>query len=473
MSAEKSKKLKFKLPQACALLFLLTCFAAVLTWIIPSGEYAREGGRVVANSFHFLDTPHRQGLIAVFDAVTLGFKQQADMINMVLFSGAMVAMLEVTHSLDAILKKAGKFTKGENSEKKVFAILLIITIFMSVGGCAGVFANTVVPLIPVGIMLAKAMGLDAGVGFIVIYLGAYSGFNVGAVNAYTVGIANEIAGLEKFAGMGVRIGLQVINVALTFFFMMMYIKAIKKDYTKSLAYAEGMSYSDVMGEGEEMEGADEKVTIQQILSLLSVVVAVFFIVYGTIKLKWSFAKYATTFLMAAVAIGIINGMGPTAIANGFLKGCAGSLSAGFVIGFAKAIGIVLANGKILDTIVYGLSVPVTAVGAVAGSVFMLLANTVINLFIGSGSGQATAVMPIMAPLAEVSGIARGVAVQAFQFGDGFSNCIYPTAGTLMGCLGLANIPYGKYAKWMLPLFLIQMAVGLVTVVVLQSIGWLV
>lgn len=147
------------------------------------------------------------------------------------------------------------------------------------------------------------------------------------------------------------------------------------------------------------------------------------------------------------------------------------VNAAFIVGFANGISVILASGNILNTIVYWLSIPMSGMGSILGANFMFVANLFINLFIPSGSGQAAAVMPLMVPVADLAGITRQVAVQAFQFGDGFSNCLFPTAGTLMGSLAIAKTDWTKYAKWLMPLLGCQVILSFVSLTILQSIGW--
>ena len=147
------------------------------------------------------------------------------------------------------------------------------------------------------------------------------------------------------------------------------------------------------------------------------------------------------------------------------------VNAAFIVGFANGISVILASGNILNTIVYWLSIPMSGMGSILGANFMFVANLFINLFIPSGSGQAAAVMPLMVPVADLAGITRQVAVQAFQFGDGFSNCLFPTAGTLMGSLAIAETDWTKYAKWLMPLLGCQVILSFVSLTILQSIGW--
>ena len=143
--------------------------------------------------------------------------------------------------------------------------------------------------------------------------------------------------------------------------------------------------------------------------------------------------------------------------------------AGVVVEYETKVNDI--DGKIMDTLVYWLSAPISLVGPVLGANLMLFANIIINFFIPSGSGQAVTVMPIMVPIADLTGITRQVATQAFQFGDGFTNCIIPTSGTLMGCLGIAKISYEKYVGWFTKFLVVQLILSAVAITVLQIMKW--
>jgi len=383
------------------------------------------------------------------------------MIFMVFFVGGAIKILEETGTIRVGMNHIIHKLKG----KEIWAVAIIMFL-MSIGGATGVFANPVVALIPLGIVLAKGLGYDNVVGFAMIYLGSYIGFNVGWGNVFTVGIAHTIAELPMFSGFGVRVFFHVVNYILVFGFVYLYIKKIKADPTNSLTYSieESTAQSNVFEEKEVM-------TIRHMICTAIVVVAFGAIVYGSLRLKWGIDHYSVVFLMVAVFCGIIGGLGTNGTAIAFVKGCGSMAYAALVIGMARGISVVMTDGKIIDTVVYYLSLPIGMFGPVVGAVLMFFANIVINFFIPSGSGQAVTVMPIMVPLADLTGITRQVAVQAFQFGDGFTNCIIPTASVLMGCLGLSGIPYEKYVKWAAPLIAIQLVLAMIALVVLQLLHW--
>lgn len=464
------KKKGIKIPTTCALLFMLMVFCAVMTWIVPAGEYDTEQvgslNKVIAGTYHVVEsTP--QGPWALLMAVVQGFYKSAKLMFMIMFCGGAVEVLQKSGSIEAAF---GKIASNKHLNTKV--LVLLVMAFMSVGGAAGVFANPVVALVPIGVILANSLGYDAFTGFLIVYMGAYSGFNVGWANASTIGTAHPIAELPMFSGFSVRVILNIINFIICYWFTIRYMNMVKADPKRSLNYEAGMQPSDYMGmpHGESGE-INTSMTWRHTVSLLGLVVAISAILVGSIKFKWSYDQMSTTFFILAVFVGLVNGMGVDGTTKTFISGCAKLTNAAFIVGFANGISIVLANGNILNTIVYWLSIPMGKMGAVMGANFMFIANLFINLFIPSGSGQAAAVMPLMVPVADLAGITRQVAVQAFQFGDGFSNCLFPTAGTLMGALAVAKTDWARYAKWMLPLLGCQIVLSIVSLTILQSIGW--
>ena len=466
----QNKKKKMQIPTTCALLFMLMIVCAVMTWIIPAGAYDTEKvgntNRVIAGTYHVIErTP--VGPWATLMAVTGGFYKSAKLMIMIMFCGGAVELLEKSGSINAAF---GKLASKQNINVNI--LVLLVMAFMSIGGAAGVFANPVVALVPIGIILATNLGYDAFTGFLLVYMGAYSGFNVGWANASTIGTAQPIAELPIFSGFGVRVILNIINFIICYWFTIRYMKMVKKDPTKSLNYEEGLSVAEYMGAKTAGDKTIESnMSVPHILSLLSLVAGVAAIIVGSINYGWSYDQMSCCFFLIAVFTGLVNGMGINGTTKTFVSGCSKLVNAAFIVGFANGIGIILNQGQILNTIVYWLSIPIESMGAVIGANFMFFANLLINFLVPSGSGQAAAVMPLMVPIADLAGITRQVAVQAFQFGDGFSNCLFPTAGTLMGALAVAKTDWARYAKWMLPLLGCQIILSCVSLTILQTIGW--
>lgn len=467
-----TKKKQVEFLETCALLFILTCVVAILTWIIPAGEYEFQelNGRnvVVPGTFHVIER-HGQNPWDVFTATVQGFQNNNALIFMTLFAGAAIYILQQTKSIDVVFNRFVN-RKGVKDEIVIFCVML----FLTIGGATGVFANPAVALLPVGAMISTRMGLDRAAGVFMVYLGCFSGFNVGWAST-GLQVAHPIAELPIFSGLNVRVFIHVCNFLLIYLFVCRYFRMIRKDPTRSLNYVAGMETSEYMGMGAmggvTAEEETRDVTTKDIVNLLAALIAIALIIFGALRLNWAFTQFTATFLLLSIFLGLYNGYGVNGTTRLFLTGCGTMVGAAFVIGFATALGVVLENGKILHTVVYYLSIPISHVGAVVGASVMYLSNLVINLFIPSGSGQAAAVMPIMVPIADLAGITRQVAVQAYQFGDGFTNDIVPTAPVLMAMLGIAGVSWKKWAKFYLPVLLIQAVFAIVMLTILQTIGW--
>ena len=468
----EKKKFKFEMPSTCALLFMLTIFAAILTWVIPAGEFDTEQventTRVIAGTYHAIEQSP-QGPWDVLTATIQGFQNSAVLLVMVMFIGAAVHLLQKTGAIEVAFKSIAGGGKNANDYVIAFAIML----FMTIGGACGVFANPTVALVPIGIILSQAIGLDAASGMMLVYLGAYSGFNIGWANPSTLGVAHPIAELPVFSGMGVRIFIHIINFIMTYVFVVMYMKRIRKDPTKSLNYEPGLKTSDFMGLQDEGNTAELSghLSAGQLIALVSTLGAIVVVVIGSVLYGWGNSQFAAVFLLVSIIIGLTNGYGINGTTKEFIAGCSKMVNAGFIVGFANAISVVLTNGHILNTIVYYLSMPLSSVGSVLGANLMMVINTIINLFIPSGSGQAAVVMPLMVPTADLTGITRQVAVQAYQFGAGFADCVIPTAGTLMGSLGIAGIAWNKWVKNYAVLLAAQFVFAVIMLTIIQTVGW--
>jgi uncharacterized ion transporter superfamily protein YfcC len=193
--------------------------------------------------------------------------------------------------------------------------------------------------------------------------------------------------------------------------------------------------------------------------LLLLTYTIFYLIVGVMGYGWYVMEIATLFLALGVASGLAINKSADEIANLFLEGVNDIMSAAVIVGLAGGIIVILEDGGIIDSILYGLSKAMVNFGNIASVGVMYLIQTVINIVIPSGSAKAAITMPIMAPFSDLIGISRQATVMAFQFGDGFTNMITPTSGILIGVLGVARIPYQKWVKWVWPLILILVILG--------------
>ncbi len=462
----QAKKKGFTMPHTFVILLVIILFAVALTWIIPSGEYARvedpvSGKKVVdASTFNYVENVH----VNIQDIPMLiikAFSANSDLIMLILLSGGAIHMLTASGALQALI---ATIVRKFSNRVEVFIPLLML-VFALICTTQGV--NTFIGFAPITVMLAMSLGLDSIVGVGIILLGGAIGFSTGTLNVSTTLIAQKIAELPNYSGIGYRWVCFVVYYIITCLWLVRYAKKIQKNPELSPMYD--------LDKNSEFKNAslDEFGTLdtRKILSILALVVALIAIVYGCIKLDWDFAEQSAVFLVLAIAVGLIAGFDANKICTEFMNGTKKMLTAAFIIMFARAIGSVLSAGRITDTIVHSMAVVLSDLPAALLGVGMLVANTLINVVLTSGSGQAAAVMPIMIPLSDLLGVTRQTCILSFNFGDGFCNYILPTSTALMGILGAANVPYDRWMRFMWKMFAIWLGIGAVLVVIAQLIQY--
>jgi len=461
----KEKK-KFTMPHTFVILIVIILIAMALTWVIPSGKYARvedpnSGKKVVdATSFEYVEDKSVSPLDLPMIIIN-AFSDNADLITLILLSGAAVHMLTASGALQALVASiARKFS----SKAEIFIPLLMLVFALI---CTTQAVNTFIAFAPITVMLALSLGLDSIVGVGIILLGGAIGFSTGTLNVSTTLVAQKIAELPNYSGIGYRWVCFAVFYVVTCAFMVAYAKKIEKNPEKSPMY-------DLDQTSEFRNGSLDdfgKLDTRKWLCLGALLVALIVIVYGCIKLDWSFAEQSAIFLVLSIVVGIIAGFDANKICTEFMAGTKKMLTAAFIIMFARAIGGVLSAGVITDTIVHAMAVALQGLPAALLGVGMLIANNLINVVLTSGSGQAAAVMPIMIPLSDLLGVTRQTCILSFNFGDGFCNYILPTSTALMGILSAGNVPYDRWMRFMWKMFLIWLGVGAVMVVIAQMIGY--
>ena len=455
---------KFQFPDVYALIFILCCVAMLLTWIVPAGVFDRvtEGNltKVVAGTYKVVDAQH-QTPWDMLQAIYQGFMNSAGTIFLIFFCGASVAMVEESHALSAFFSWLAYKLKG----KEMIAIALLM-FGLGLGNAAGAFANIGVALMPIGIVMASAIGGDAFLAFLIIYYGLQSGFSVGFANPSILGVAQTMAEIPIFSGTNVRVVCCLANIAYLYLVTMLYYRSIRKDPTRSLNYGAATPNAFAMA------ATDGKMSKRQLSTVVVFIAGVIFCVACTIGFRWNAKKIASYFFGMMIVTGLVSGFSMNEIAEKFIKGCKPMIYASFITGMASAIAVILNQGKVLDTIVYWLSIPLNQVGAVVGAGLMVIVNAIVNVFIPSGSGQAAVMIPLMTPIADLVGITRQVAVQAFQFGDGLCNLLTPLNGPMMGCLAIAGVSFPKYIKWAFKFLMINIGAAVLITMALQAIGWM-
>ncbi|WP_202710564.1 YfcC family protein [Sporosalibacterium faouarense] len=458
---------KFKIPHTYALLFFIIILVVVLTYVVPAGEFDRaedaETGRifVVPDSYHSVEKSPVSPF-GLFKAIPKGMEKAGYIIFFVLMIGGSFGILQGTGAIDAGIGQIVR--KMEGKEKLIIPVTMLI--FSLAGAMLG-SAEEMLPFYPIVISLALALGFDTITGTAMVLLGAGAGFAGAFLNPFTVGIAQGIAGLPLFSGIGFRLISYVLILGVTIIYVYRYASKIQKDPTLSPMYEEDKKHHKNFNL-EEIP----KFNGRHKLVMLVLVIGLAILAFGVVELNFYITELTAMFLIIGIVAGVVGGQKINEIAENFVGGAKELVYGALVIGLATSIMVVMEEGKIMDTIIYGMASIVQGLPSAISGIGMFIVQSCINIFVPSGSGQAAVSMPIMAPMADVVGITRQSAVLAFQFGDGFSNVISPTSGYFMAAIAIGGIKWEKWAKWMIPLFLVWTVMGalLVAISVLINFG---
>ena len=459
-------KKKFVFPNTYVIIIMMMIVAVLLTWIIPSGEFERVKDEVskqsiiIPGTFKYIENnPISLFKIPVY--IMKGLAKASDIVFLVIIVGGAFNIIIETGMFQSF---AGRLTKIF-SNKEVLIIPVFSTIFAL--ACTTMGVNTFIGFAPIAVIIARSIGYDAIVGVSMVALGGAIGFSTGTFNPFTTGVAQSLAGLPIFSGLGYRFVCLVVFLIVTNIYIIWYAKKIKANPESSVVYEMEQENKKI----EVSEKQHDKIEGRHYLVLLIVIACFVLLVYGSQNWKWKLQENAAMFIWMGVLSGFAYGFGPSKIAEEFTKGAKKLVYGALMIGMANGISLILTDGKILDTTVQYLGGLLVTLPSYLQAAGMFLMQLLINGLITSGSGQAAATMPIMLPVADIIGITKQTTVLAFNFGDGLSNYILPTSSALMGFIAMVGISYSNWMKFMWKLFLIWIVVGAILVIVANSINY--
>jgi uncharacterized ion transporter superfamily protein YfcC len=453
-----------RVPHTLVLLYGMILLAYMLTMILPAGQFETEMNDhghevVVPGTYAVIADTEALPVSSLFTVIPRGLESAQGIIFFVFIIGGALAVIRATGALDAALAKILKRFGGQPA-----LLIMMGMLAFAVGSSTIGMAEEYIPLVAILITLCVGMRMDtvAAVGIMVVGYGI--GYGTAVMNPFTVLVAQEVAGVTPVSGMGYRLAIFLPFFALGFYHVLRYAKMVRNDPSRSLV-------ADVPEAQPPEPPEPGPITGRQSLVLLATLVALVVVVWGIKVHQWYFVELGGIFFALALVCGLIYRMKPDDMAVNFIAGAGELIGTALLIGFARAIEITLSDGQVLHTIVNGLSQPLVAVGPEISAVGMLFIQSIMNFFVPSGSGQAYVTMPIMAPISDIVGVSRQVAVLAYQMGDGFMNMIVPTNAVLMGILGICGIPYGRWFRFIWPLMLQLLVLGSISLVVAVLIGY--
>ncbi len=482
-SSENKKK---AMPDAFIILFFVVLIAALSTHFIPAGKFDvivnAETGKTLlqADSFQIVDDYDGVPLFAeggdigflnfAFEGMVSGDKwgSAIGVMMFIILTGGAFGIIMQTRAVDngilALIDRTKRFEQA--------FIPILFTLF-SFGGAVFGMGEEAIAFCIVLFPLMRAIGYDGITTVLVTYVATQIGFAASWMNPFSVAIAQGIAGLPLMSALEFRVVMWCVFTLMGIVFTMRYAMKIKQNPTLSPSF-----YSDK----EVHKGISSKATFATAdgLLLTTFLFGIIWVIWGVVARGYYIPEIASQFFTLGCAVGIIAVMTKrltvNEVADAFKCGAKELLPAAMIVGMAKGIVLILGGDQasepsVLNTILYYAGQTLAELPQSISAVCMFVFQSIFNFFIASGSGQAALTMPIMAPLSDIIGLSRQIAVLAFQLGDGLTNIIIPTSAALIGCLGVTNVDWLVWAKfvWRFMVMLMTLAMSFIVSAVMLNV----
>jgi uncharacterized ion transporter superfamily protein YfcC len=446
--------------QSLVILFVLMMIAGILTLVVPAGQYTRlevDGRQTIdPASFQFIEHPHYpiwRWFVAPIEV--LGSESGLTVIVIIVvlfFAGSAFAVMDKTGTLRAFIGRIVRRFSG----RKYTLLWMVSLAFMFLGATLGTFEEVVL-LVPVMIALSYSLGWDALIGLGMSILATNMGFSAAISNPYTLGVAQQLAGLPLFSGAWLRIIIFAIIYLVFTLFLSSYARKIDKDPKSSLVHNEDNAEREKY-KAMDASFVEEDPKQNRAMNFFGLFLIFIFVTMLAGPFVPTISDYALPivgilFLIGGLGAGFISGKGGKTVWQGLIEGLGGLAPSVPLILMAASIRYIIDSGGVTDTILHAAADPFQQLGAFPAAIVVYALALGIEFFIASGSAKAFLMMPIVLPLADLIGVTRQTAVLAYIFGDGFSNLAYPTNPVLLISLGLTVVSYPKWLRWTAKLWL--------------------
>ncbi|HKR10278.1 MAG TPA: Na+/H+ antiporter NhaC family protein [Gemmatimonadaceae bacterium] len=444
--------MRLRFPHPLTLLVGFVVLAAVATYVLPAGQFDRRDdpatGRkvVVAGTYHHV--PHTP--VTPFQAVVAipkGMAAAAPIIFLVFLIGGAFGVVDQTGAL----RRGVAWMVRRLERRELLAIPIICLVF----GTAGALDNMheeIIPLVPALLLLTTRLGFDNVVAAAVSVGAAGVGSAFSPINPFQVGIAQKLAGLPLLSGAGFRLIFLALALTLWILATMRYARATRSARVSEVREAEAL------------------LDRRDIVVLSTVLLTFAILVFGVTRLGWDFDQMSALFFVMGIVVGLIGRLGANRTGEAFVEGFRSMAFAAMLIGFARAIYVVAEEGQIIDTIVNGLFSPLSHFPLGFAVVGMMVTQFLIHFPVPSVTGHAVLTMPVLVPLSDLLGMQRQVTVLIYQYGGGLCNFLTPTNGGLMAILAAASVPYGKWIRFLAPIYAGLFLLGLIAIWIAFAIG---
>ncbi len=455
------------MPTAYAILFAIIIAVAILTWIVPAGEYDyvdpdASKKEPIPGTYHTVEQ-NPQGPKEVVLAPVTGFYDAVDVALFIIVIGGFLGVIMKTGAIDAGI--AGTTQKLKGRENVMIPILMIL---FGLGGTSFGMAEETIAFYPLILPVFIAAGYDAITATAVVLLGAGVGVLGSTVNPFATGIASGFAGISLGEGIFLRVIILVVGEIAAILYVMRYANKVKKDPSKSLVYdmreENKKHFLAESSEGDFPELTGKRKSILFLFGLTFIIMVIGVIPFEDIgitfipTLGWWFGELTALFLVSAVLIGIVARMNEEELVSSFVTGARDLLGVALIVGISRGITVVMNAGKITDTVLNLGESTLSATGSIAFAILTYIFYIPLSFLIPSTSGLATLSMPIMAPLGDFAGVARNIVITAYQSASGIVNLITPTSAVVMGGLAIARVSYDKWLRFVWKFLLMLMVI---------------
>ncbi len=443
---------RMRFPHPLTLLTGCILLAAAASYVLPAGEYDRQEdavtGRtvVVAGTFHEVE-PDPVGFFDAIVAIPKGMADAASVVFLVFLIGGAFTVVDETGALGSAVSWLVAKLQGRE-----LLVIPVVSLLFATGGVLENMQEEIIALVPVLLILVRRMGFTPLVAVSMSAGSAFVGSAFSPINPFQVQIAQKLAGLPLLSGGAFRLVFLALALSL-------WIAATMREAHKTRTVPQAAE------PGEHSEFTHRDTTI---LATVGITFAV--LVWGIMKLDWDFDQMSALFFIMGIVVGLVGGLKVAGTAEAYVRGFRSMAYAALLIGFARAIFVVLEQGRIVDTIVHGIFTPVADLPVALSALGMMVAHALVHIPVPSVSGQAVLTMPMLVPLSDLMGLSRQVTVLAYQFGAGLTDLITPTNGALMAILAAGGVEFQVWMKFVLKWYLALFALGGVAVLIAIATG---
>lgn len=474
MAAESSKGIKqFKVPHVYAIIFALMVIFAVLTWIVPSGSYQRQevNGRevTVAGTYEqsektFFDEETgdevdlRQGVFDVLQAPTRGIQEAIEVVAFILIVGGSFQVITKT---GAITSGMGRVVR--RFKNKDIVIIPIAMVLFALGGTSFGMAEETLPFFAIFMPIMMAMGFDSMTAFMVVFVGARTGYIASTINPFNVLIAQGILGIQGNPQLWLRMIAWVVLTAVAITWVVLYARRVKKNPESSITFEDDIAKKVEFAADES--ALDTEFTGRQKGVLAVFIAGMCLIIWGLVTQGWYMNEISAVFLAMGLLAGVIAGFSQDVIAQEFVAGIADFAFSAIVVGLARGILVIASDGMIIDTILNALATGLGGIPAVLFTTLLYAVENLLTILVPSSSGLAALTAPIFGPLTELMGLNPEAAVWALSMGSATMSLICPTSAILVAGLGVCKIKLGQWWKTVWKFFLVVSLINIVFVAI--------